>query len=151
MTAWHGSCCWNSWKFGVPLTRSSQELFILTLVKTQPPTIFRSFHFVFLIAYDSRASASGQQISPMTLDFPVYAGCRVAVCYAASILCYIPGRLSHIRFSGGCLLFVCLFIRISSFLLFSCWVMSDSFATPWTVAYQAPLSVRFSKQAYWSG
>ena len=25
------------------------------------------------------------------------------------------------------------------------------FATPWTVAYQAPLSVRFSTQEYWSG
>ena len=25
------------------------------------------------------------------------------------------------------------------------------FATPWTVAYQAPPSVRFSRQEYWSG
>ena len=25
------------------------------------------------------------------------------------------------------------------------------FATPWTVAHQAPLSMRFSRQAYWSG
>ena len=25
------------------------------------------------------------------------------------------------------------------------------FATPWAVAYQAPLSVRFSRQEYWSG
>ena len=25
------------------------------------------------------------------------------------------------------------------------------FATPWTVACQAPLSMRFSKQEYWSG
>ena len=25
------------------------------------------------------------------------------------------------------------------------------FATPWTVAYQAPLSLGFSKQEYWSG
>ena len=28
-------------------------------------------------------------------------------------------------------------------------VMSDS-ATPWTVAYQAPLSMGFSRQEYWS-
>ena len=28
--------------------------------------------------------------------------------------------------------------------------MSDS-ATPWTVAYQAPLSMGFSRQEYWSG
>ena len=25
------------------------------------------------------------------------------------------------------------------------------FATPWTVAYQAPLSMAFSRQEYWSG
>ena len=30
-------------------------------------------------------------------------------------------------------------------------VMSDSFVTPWTVAYQDPLSTGFSKQEYWSG
>ena len=29
-------------------------------------------------------------------------------------------------------------------------VMSDS-ATPWTVACQAPLSMGFSRQEYWSG
>ena len=29
--------------------------------------------------------------------------------------------------------------------------MSDSFATPWTVAHQAPLSMEFSRQKYWSG
>ena len=26
-----------------------------------------------------------------------------------------------------------------------------TFVTPWTVAYQAPLSMGFSKQEYWSG
>ena len=29
--------------------------------------------------------------------------------------------------------------------------MSDSFATPWTVACQAPLSMGFCRQEYWSG
>ena len=29
--------------------------------------------------------------------------------------------------------------------------MSNSFATPWTVALQAPLSMGFSRQEYWSG
>ena len=29
--------------------------------------------------------------------------------------------------------------------------MSDSFATLWTVACQAPLSMGFSRQEYWSG
>ena len=30
-------------------------------------------------------------------------------------------------------------------------VVSDSFATPWTVAHQAPPSMGFSRQEYWSG
>ena len=34
---------------------------------------------------------------------------------------------------------------------FSCWVMSNSFLSPWTVALQAPLSVGFPRQEYWSG
>ena len=29
--------------------------------------------------------------------------------------------------------------------------MSDSLVTPWTVARQAPLSMEFSRQEYWSG
>ena len=29
--------------------------------------------------------------------------------------------------------------------------MSDSFVTMWTVAHQAPLSMGFPKQEYWSG
>ena len=36
-------------------------------------------------------------------------------------------------------------------LLFSHLVISDSFATSWTVAHQAPLSMGFSRQEYWSG
>ena len=34
---------------------------------------------------------------------------------------------------------------------FSRQVMSDSFATPWTIACQAPLSMGFSRQEYWRG
>ena len=33
----------------------------------------------------------------------------------------------------------------------ACSVMSDCFATPWTVAHQAPLSMEFSRQEYWTG
>ena len=36
-------------------------------------------------------------------------------------------------------------------LLFSGSIMPDFFATPWTVAYQAPLSMGFSRQECWSG
>ena len=32
----------------------------------------------------------------------------------------------------------------------SCSVVSNS-VTPWTVAHQAPLSMEFSRQEYWSG
>ena len=32
-----------------------------------------------------------------------------------------------------------------------CSVMLNSFATPWTVARQPPLSMRFPRQEYWSG
>ena len=35
--------------------------------------------------------------------------------------------------------------------LFSHSVMSDSFATSWTVARQAPLSIGFHKQEHWNG
>ena len=33
----------------------------------------------------------------------------------------------------------------------SCFSRVQLFATPWTVAHQAPLSVGFPKQEYWSG
>ena len=29
--------------------------------------------------------------------------------------------------------------------------LCPTLATPWTVAFQAPLSMRFSRQGYWSG
>ena len=35
-------------------------------------------------------------------------------------------------------------------LLFSHQVMCNSFETPWTIALQAPLSMRFFRQKYWS-
>ena len=36
-------------------------------------------------------------------------------------------------------------------MLFSCQVVSDSFATPCSVANQAPPSMGFPRQDYWSG
>ena len=36
-------------------------------------------------------------------------------------------------------------------LLLCCSVVPSSFATPWTVAYQAPPSMGFSRQEYWNG
>ena len=42
-------------------------------------------------------------------------------------------------------------VLLPRLLVFSCSVVSDSFATPWTVAHQAPLSMGFSRQESWSG
>ena len=36
-------------------------------------------------------------------------------------------------------------------LLFGCQVTSNSFVIPWTIARQAPLSMGFPRQEYWSG
>ena len=36
-------------------------------------------------------------------------------------------------------------------LVLSCFSHVQLFATPWTVACQAPLSMEFSRQEYWSG
>ena len=33
----------------------------------------------------------------------------------------------------------------------SCFSSVQPFATPWTIAHQPPLSMRFSRQEYWSG
>ena len=49
----------------------------------------------------------------------------------------------HMRLYKCVCVCVCVHMRMHS-------VMSDS-ATPWTVAHQAPLSVGFSRQEYWSG
>ena len=42
-------------------------------------------------------------------------------------------------------------VRSVVLLLFSRSVVSDSFATPWTVVHLAPLSTGFPRQEYWSG
>ena len=41
--------------------------------------------------------------------------------------------------------------RVNAVLLFSLAVMSNSFVTLWAVAHQAPLSMGFPRQEYWSG
>ena len=41
-------------------------------------------------------------------------------------------------------------IFLLGLLLFSRWIVSDSLGTPWTVAPQAPLSMGFPRQEYWS-
>ena len=41
-------------------------------------------------------------------------------------------------------------LRVKLWVIVNCSVMPDS-ANPWTVARQAPLSIGFSRQKYWSG
>ena len=36
-------------------------------------------------------------------------------------------------------IYMCVCVSVCMYLLFICSVMSDSFATPWTIAHQAPL------------
>ena len=36
-------------------------------------------------------------------------------------------------------------------MLLNCFSHVQLFATPWTVAFQAPLSLGFSRQEYWNG
>ena len=42
-------------------------------------------------------------------------------------------------------------INIRTLLVFTCSIVSDFFATPWTAACQAPLTMEFPRQEYWSG
>ena len=42
--------------------------------------------------------------------------------------------------------FVCVYVCVCV-----CSVMSNFFATPWTVVHQAPLSMGFPRPEYWSG
>ena len=51
-----------------------------------------------------------------------------------------------IAFSG-----ICPYIYLNRLLLFRCFRRVQLFVTPWTVAHQAPLSMGFSRQEYWSG
>ena len=46
---------------------------------------------------------------------------------------------------------VCWLTWLLSACVFSCSNHVQLFATPWTVAHQAPLSMGFSRQDYWSG
>ena len=55
-----------------------------------------------------------------------------------------PGKNTGV----GChFLFQCMKVKRESEITQSC----PTLATPWTAAYQAPLSVGFSRQKYWSG
>ena len=55
-----------------------------------------------------------------------------------------PGKNTGV----GChFLLQCMKVKSESEVVQSCWLL----ATPWTAAYQAPLSMGYSRQEYWSG
>ena len=74
--------------------------------------------------------------------------------------CIFNATLSNIRFLPSCFIFFFhsflsssshpFFLNKSIYCLFSCSVLSNS-AAPWTAAHQAPLSMGFPRQEYWSG
>ena len=72
------------------------------------------------------------QLLPSTFPLPFYMEIRSH--YSSAQICLMATILFPIK---NC--------------VFSHSVMSDSFATPWTVAYQAPLSMKFFRQEHWSG
>ena len=63
-------------------------------------------------------------------------------------LCVIRWDLRVLRREG--VYFMCGECMNTGYFYISCSVMSDS-VTPWTVARQAPRSMGFSRQEYWSG
>ena len=60
--------------------------------------------------------------------------------------CSLPGSSVHGIFQPRVLKWVTLLL-----LLLSCFSRVQLLATPWTAAYQAPPSMGFSRQEYWSG
>ena len=60
----------------------------------------------------------------------------------------LENKLENVLLSGS----ICVRLFVSFLLLlFSHYVVSNSFGTPWTVACQVPLSMGFPRQEYWSG
>ena len=81
-----------------------------------------------------------------------------AKCKKKKIVCYHkrykPGSLFHSQFVQDCpgLLFLVHPNKCSKLVrVHSCFSRGRLFATPWAVACQAPLSVGFPRQQYWSG
>ena len=79
------------------------------------------------------------------------------LCYCGPALCWSSGVQSHTRQSPCCRAhcFVGFFFLLDTPLA-HVWMLShfshiQLFVTPWTITHQAPLSVGFSQQEYWSG
>ena len=69
--------------------------------------------------------------------------------HPALAISVLPAVSQHdSSFNSGCILVTSYLCHMCVLGRFSCiWL----FATPWTIAYQASLSLRFSRQEYWNG
>ena len=73
--------------------------------------------------------------------------CLMSKLMFLSIVTLFPSFCAH-RFSHT---FIVIIEGFPEYLFPVCSVMFDSLVTPWTVSRQAPLSVGFPGQEYWSG
>ena len=67
-----------------------------------------------------------------------------------SLYFYTHLPVFHFQWSQLCL-YICTWILPHCMLMLSCFSHVWLFVTPWTIACQAPLSMRFSRQEYWTG
>ena len=84
------------------------------------------------------------------LSFPSPGALSTSGCIGRQVLCTSATRETHLKTPSISKLCFAIFIFRS---LSSVQSLShvQLFATPWTAAYQAPLSTGFSRQEYWSG
>ena len=115
-------------------TVSSSVIPFSSLLQSFPAS--GSFLMSWLLASGGQSIGASASVLPVNIQgwFPLGLPSLICVC------CNLPHHYSI----GGPLNY------FQAFSCFSCSVMSDS-ATPWTVAHQAPLSMGFSRQEYWSG
>ena len=64
----------------------------------------------------------------------------------------VPGSRSEEKMKKSTNLFIVKELsKVREAVVFSCFCHVSVFTTPWTIAHQAPLSMGFSGQEYWSG
>ena len=130
------SCCYQN----IYLPAVSMVLFLLLSLPTLETCVFGNFvpwydiwgfHLILVVCFLTRK------------EYDIYRkGKWYFVERSLSVGSLFAGSLSHCR--------VCVCVCLCVYTWVYTWVTSDS-AIPWTVACQAPLSMRFSRQAYWSG
>ena len=120
---------------GASITHSSQEAFATVAC---PPTVIHWGH----------ALRSG----PLPAVGGVL-GSNDCLCYTSKVCCWpFPGS-HHLKIPSPEVLgwFCFLFAFCVCTCVLSCFSRVRRFANPWTIAHQAPLSMGFSRQGYWSG